>query len=146
MGMFDNYNNIDPEAIPDNRRKRFPKKGNCIVAGGTSTLVFELPSYYAEDVQRITVIFDQEQRIIMEKSPSSVTVDGCRMFVECKLDSTETKEFGNTLLDTMVQLKLEYLDKTLFTEMEKVNVMQTLEGDRPGPHEPVLVGFGYTED
>lgn len=146
MGMFDNYNNIDPEAIPDNRRRCFPRKGNSIVAGGTSSLAFELPSYYSEGVQKITIIFSQEQRIIMEKDPASVVIDGCKMYVECSLGSTETREFGNTLLDTSVQLKLEYFDRTLYTEIEKVNVMQTLDNDGPGPDVSVLTGFGYTED
>ena len=68
------------------------------------------------------------------------------MFVECKLDSTESKAFGGTYLDTLVQLKLEYDTKTLYTELEKLEVIPTLDEDGEAPIVPTLVGFGYTED
>lgn len=146
MDMFDNYKNLDPDYIPNNEHKFIPCKHNNIVAGGTSKLVFELPAHYNEGLQRISVIFNQEERLIMIKNPSSILVDEHHLFVECKLNTTESLEFGKTNLDTLVQLKLEYDDRTLYTEIEKIKVIEVLENDGPAPDVPVIVGFGYTED
>jgi len=146
MGMFDNYKNLDPNYIPDNRHKWFPCKCNRIVSGSTNTLVFELGKEFSEELIKLTIIFNQEERLIVVKNPSSILIDEHNMFVECKLDSTESQAFGHTFLDTLVQLKLEYPDKTLYTEIEKIKVMPTLDSEGETPIIPTLVGFGYTED
>lgn len=127
MGMFDNYKNIDPGYIPDNRHRCIPCRCNRIVSGGTNTLVFELDKSYNEGLVRLSIVFRQEDRLYMEREPATMTVDGDRMFVECHLDSTESRAFGGTPLDTLVQLRLEYRDSTLFTEIEHLAVMPTLE-------------------
>lgn len=146
MDMFNNYKNLDPDYIPNNEQKFIPCKHNNIVAGGTSTLVFELPAYYNEGLQKISVIFNQEERLIMVKNPSSIVVDEQHLFVECKLNTTESYEFGKTNLDTLVQLKLEYSDRTIYTEIEKLTVIEVLDNEGPAPDIPVMLGFGYTED
>ena len=109
-------------------------------------MVFELPPYYAEGLNKVTVVFNQEERLIMLKAPKSIEVDEHHMYVECVLSSTETLEFGHTYIDTLVQLKLEYWDKTLYTDVERLKVVPTLDTDGPSPDVPVMIGIGYTED
>ena len=146
MDMFDNYQNLNPDIHPDNRHKEIPCKCNHIVAGGTSTLVFELPLEYNEGLLKTSIIFNQESRLVVVKAPSDITVDETGMYVTCVLNSIESLEFGRTNLDTLVQLKLEYTDKTLFTELMKVKVIETLDDATITPDTPVVTGFGWTED
>lgn len=146
MGMFDNYNNIDPDYIPNNRFKRIPCKRNHIVSGGTNTLVFEVPPHYNEGLLKVSIIFNQKDRLIVVKNPSSITLGEHGLFIECKIDSTESRLFGNTYLDTLVQLKLEYNNKTLYTDLDKIEVIQTLDDDGESPFVPKVSGFGWTED
>jgi len=129
MGMFDDYKNLDPDYIPNNKHRCIPCKQNNIVAGGSSFLLFELPKFYNEGLQKVTIIFNQEQRLTMLKEPTSVVVDEHFLFIECNLNSTESLQFGDTNLDTLVQLKLEYSDRILYTEIEKINIIPTLEID-----------------
>lgn len=144
MGMFDRYQNPDPNYIPDNRHRCFPCKTNNIVAGGSSVLIFELPAHYNDDLIRLTIVFNQEEKLIMVKNPSSVVVEGHHMFVECRLNPVETQEFGHTTLDTLVQLKLEYPNnRVLYTDIEKIKVLDTLDD---ASITPVLSGIGWTED
>lgn len=127
MGMFDSYQNLNPDYIPNNEHKCIPCKCNHIVAGGTSTLVFELPIQYKEDLQKVSIVFNQEARLIVVKSPTEMNFGEHDIFVTCKLDSLESREFGHTYLDTQVQLKLEYPTKTLFTEITKIKVIDVLD-------------------
>ncbi len=127
MDMFDNYENLDPNYIPNNEHKFIPCRHNNIVSGGSNQLVFELPLFYKEGLLSTAIIFNQEERLIFIKAPSEIVEGKCFLLIKCDLSPEESIEFGRTNLDTLVQLKLEYADKTLYTEVEKINVLDTLK-------------------
>lgn len=131
MGMFDRYINLEGTSAHSNLF-RFPpcEDLDTIVVGGTSTIAFEMPfKYTKEDVQSITVIFKQEERLLLSITDLEITPHehhDC-FTLECTLKPEQTRLFGNTLLDTFVQVRVEYKDTVFFTEKYKLKVINTLE-------------------
>lgn len=129
MGMFDTYNNLDPNYIPDNMHKHFPCKCNKIVSGGSNLFVFELDSGYGEDLINAFIIFKQEAKILLIKEPSTKILDEHSLYLECNLTPEESQEFGGTYLDTLTQIKLEYSNKILYSDEMKIKVIGTLDNN-----------------
>lgn len=130
MGMLDNYKDVESLPLPDNERKWLRCKPlDTIIVGGTCTHIFEVPIKFNEDLLKVTICYKQEARLILVKDPTELTTSDESLFIKCDMTTDETVLFGNTLLDTEVQLKFEYADKVLFSNIYKVKVINTLEED-----------------
>lgn len=106
MSIFDNYDNLPEDYVPNNRHKHLclPKQ-EVITIGATCDHIFDIDL----DLTDIPVLAIYKQGVEMKltKEPSNITIDsekGCSTLT-FTLTPEETEEFNNYILDTNVQLK-----------------------------------------
>lgn len=152
MGMFDNYPQPE-DYIPDNRPRPKHKHEITIMTGETASHTFDVPFDVNEDCIDIEVIYKLGLNVIITKKSNELDIvskekgDWHYSSVTSSLSSEETALFHDTLLDANVQIKFTMKDGAIqYSEIYKVDVQDSLDGNKPTPAPTVIIGFGWTED
>ena len=152
MSMFDNYPQPE-DYIPNNRPKPMHKHEITIMTGETASHTFDVPFDVNEDCIDIEVIYKLGLKVIVTKKSDELDIvsrekgDWHYSSVTSSLSSEETALFHNTLLDANVQIKFTMKDGAIqYSEIYKVDIQDSLDGNEPTPAPTVVIGFGWTED
>lgn len=124
------FDGIPEDEIPDNRPKALINPDiHQIVAGAFSLNYFDvLFPFDPERIDNIQIIYRQLNRTCLVKEPSYIYPRRDYFTVEVKLSAEETALFANTLLDTDAQVRVVYLDKSVYTDIFKMKVLPILKG------------------
>lgn len=152
MEMFDNFNNIPEGYIPDNRPKHCPCRKLDVITGETAVHTFEIPFDVTKECIDYSVTYKYwgDKKLVYGKDELEVEVlEDETSTITCRLNPVVTLLFGNTPLDTLVQLRFVMADRTVsFSQIYKIKVFNSIHGEiQPIPPAPgIIKGIGYTED
>ena len=108
MEMFDKFDNLPNDYIPDNRPRFIKRIPFTIMSGGTATHSFIVPFNLPEECDNFEVNYELGLKPIISKDSSELTtsVDNKGIYtIHCKLSPEETSLFRETYLHTEVQVK-----------------------------------------
>lgn len=134
MGMYDNYNNIDINYIPDNRFGFIClNKGykDTIIPGATCSNVFKIPADYENDVKEITIFYKQGLNIIFTLSKDDVKFKkyvNNFSFLTVKLTPEYTSLFNWYNNDACTQIKITLNDGSIiYSIVYKLKIIKALD-------------------
>ena len=147
--MFKNYPQPS-DYIPDNRPKCFKPFKLDIMVGETSVQSFDIPFNVEDDCTNWEIIYKLGLELVLTKKKEDIdiiTEDDGTSILTCVLTPAETKLFNSTILDTLVQIKfIMKTGETIYSDIYKVIIRNSLDKSSESPDTPVVTGFGWTED
>lgn len=133
MGMFDNYNNMSENYIPNNLFTYINEDNeykDTIIPGSTCTHVFKIAVDYASEVKHINAIYTQGISIILikdERDFSEEAYDSSYSFLSVTLTPEDTEQFNAYNKDTKVQIKITLNDDSVvYSKVYRIKVLPNL--------------------
>lgn len=128
MSMFDNYNNLPENYIPDNRVKFIEEPTDNFIIGGTCSYTFSF-GIDAKDISKVEVIFKGGINVFTIKTDNDVNIESLddMTYISTTLEASETS-LANEIREMFVQVKF-YLTSgsVLYSNQVELNVISTLD-------------------
>ena len=133
IDMFENYDNMNPDYIPDNRPKCHCHCGLKLMTGETTTHSFEIPFDVEKDVKDYQIIYRYNLNEILIKNKNEIEVisyddETHKSIISCTISADESKLFNSLTLDCFAQVKFINLDDTIsYSVIYKVKISDAID-------------------
>lgn len=133
MSIFDSYNNLPEDYIPDNRNKRHKCPCLDIMTGETVKHIFDIPFDIKSECSNVEIIYKLGVEVVIDKvlnADAIVDDNEGHSVITVVLSPEESLKFKDTPLSAHVQLKFMMNDDSItYSEIYPIKVRDALDSN-----------------